>query len=318
MGPSRNRLSCRADAWTAYRPAPRRQIHGPDCLTQRRVAEDHLHGLGEIGDGHEMAREGDIRDRVGLQAADVRHHRRPHGVGSTGAPHSGEQLGMRGHQLPIDHRDIGTGVPQRPDHPSSGQGHRQVAMPPCAALEGQIGCQTSGDRRVERPCRAVEQERVITKDVQPQQRPRTGTAGAEPGDGATSCSEAGHGEVREEYSLDRGAAEETLSRVLTDHGGGDHGIGVRDLRRGTPGIQHERMPRSGHRPVHAEEGALFELRIGFYPEDNWHHSASIALRPWPLARLPEVGGVRPASGYRVEPRGLEPLTPTLRGRLGAC
>ena len=140
--------------------------------------------------------------------------------------------GCERHQLPIDHRDIGTGIPQCPDHPSSGQGHRQVAMPPRAALEGQVGGQTSGHRRVEGRRRAVEQQRVLTEDVQPQQRPRTGTAGAEPGDGAFSCSEAGHGEVREDYSLDRGAAEETLCRVLTDHGAGDHGIGVRDLRRG--------------------------------------------------------------------------------------
>ena len=62
----------------AHCPAPRRQIHGPDCLTQRRVAEDHLHGLGEIGDGHEMAREEErSADPEGLQATDVRHHRRP-------------------------------------------------------------------------------------------------------------------------------------------------------------------------------------------------------------------------------------------------
>jgi hypothetical protein len=37
------------------------------------------------------------------------------------------------------------------------------------------------------------------------------------------------------------------------------------------------MPCSGHRPVHTEEGALVELLIGFYPEDDRHHRASIAL-----------------------------------------
>lgn len=233
-----------------------------------------------------MAREADIRDPIGLQAADLRDHRRPHGVGSTGAPQSSEELGMRHHQLPIDHRDIGTGIPQCPDHPSSGQDHRQVAMPPRAALEGQVGCQTSGHRRVEGRRRAVEQECVLTKNVQPQQRTRTGTAGAEPVDGATCCSEAGHGEVRKDYQLDGSAAEETLCCVLIDHGGGDQSTGVRDLRRGTPQIQHEPMPCSGHSPVHTEEGALFELLIGFDLEGNWHHSASIALRRWPLARLP--------------------------------
>lgn len=45
------------------------------------------------------------------------------------------------------------------------------------------------------------------------------------------------------------------------------------------------MPCSGHRPVHTKKGALIELLIGFYPEGNRHHSASIALGPWPLARL---------------------------------
>jgi hypothetical protein len=124
--------------------------------------------------------------------------------------------------------------PQCPDHPSAGQGHRQVAMPPRAPLEGLVGCQTSGHRRVERRRRAVEQECVLTEDVQPQQRTRTGTAGAQPGDGATSCSEAGNGEVRQDHPLDRGAAEETLCGVLTDHGSGDQSTGVRDLRRGTP------------------------------------------------------------------------------------
>jgi hypothetical protein len=37
------------------------------------------------------------------------------------------------------------------------------------------------------------------------------------------------------------------------------------------------MPCSGHRPVHTEEGALVELLIGFYPEDDRHHRACIAL-----------------------------------------
>src|SRR6476620_6938962 len=37
------------------------------------------------------------------------------------------------------------------------------------------------------------------------------------------------------------------------------------------------MRRSGRRPVHTEKGALFEFRIGFHPEDNGHHTASIAL-----------------------------------------
>ena len=51
------------------------------------------------------------------------------------------------------------------------------------------------------------------------------------------------------------------------------------------------MPCSGHSPVHTEEGAPFELLIGFDLEGNWHHSASIALRRWRLARLPKVGVV---------------------------
>ena len=44
------------------------------------------------------------------------------------------------------------------------------------------------------------------------------------------------------------------------------------------------MRCSGHRSVDTEQGALVELRIGFHPEDDRHHSASIALRPWPAGR----------------------------------
>jgi hypothetical protein len=51
------------------------------------------------------------------------------------------------------------------------------------------------------------------------------------------------------------------------------------------------MPCSGHRPVHTEEGAPFELLIGFYPEVNRHHSASIALGPCPLTRHPHAAQV---------------------------